>query len=224
MTVLSPNVLNVSGVEYRNQIDPRVLGLVRDTHTEKVLRSQYAPAWFQRPTPLSWSADLTSARGFQWYVDKYSEAVTVEPWDDVVQFFGRLGKAAGKPAPIPPLFYPARFPILNTAAMAAAAEALAGWFCEYRYGWQLIIRPPRVTPDLVFLDSSSLQYVNVEVKSSGKVVDVKAKLLTEMIKVLRVLNASKQLRPGPYVAALVMVQVKSAAEVVLSSLVLEEVV
>lgn len=214
--------LSVRITEYRCVISGHQLGLVRDTHTAAVLRRRYAPSWFASPKSWIWTADLAAPPGFQWQVDKYAEVVTKDPWDDVVLYFARRARAGGLPVGPGPLFYPGRYPILNSAAMASAAEAIAGWFCRQFYGWELVVRPPRVTPDLIFLEPESRRYALVEVKSSGRTGDVRSKLTTDMIKLLRVLNSSKQLRPGAYFAALVMVQVATASEVVLTSLVLEE--
>ena len=216
-------ILDVSVTEYRHSVTAHEVGLTRDTHTVSRLRKQYVPSWFSRPTQRLWRADLTASPGFQWYVDKYAEVITNEPWNDVELFFQRLAAVGRGPIPPGPLFYPGRYPLLNTAAMASAAEALAGWFCEVHYNWDLVTRPQRVSPDMVFRDSLSGRWALVEVKSSGRLGNVRSKLTAEMIKLLRILAATKQLRPIPYYVALIMVQVAGPTDVKLSSLVLEEV-
>ena len=216
-------IVNVAVTEYWHQITPHEVGLARDTHTASVLRANYSPAWFSTPKHWNWPADFSSGRGFQWYVNKYAEVTTDNPWNDVLLYFANLAKVKGSPTPTGLLYYPGRYPILNSAAMAAAAEALVGWFCQMHYNWDLVIRPPRVTPDLVFRDRTSKRWGLVEVKSSGRLGDVRNKLTTDMIKLLRVLSSTKQLRPKPYYAALVMVQVAGPTDAWLTSLILEEV-
>ena len=76
---------------------------------------------------------------------------------------------------------------------------------------------------MVFRDRGSGRWALVEVKSSGRLGNVRSKLTTEMIKLLKILAATKQLRPSPYYVALIMVQVGGPTEVKLTSLVLEEV-
>ena len=215
-------LLNVSVTRYRHLVTAREVGLTRDTHTVSRLRDRYVPAWFANPVRWIWPADLTASPGFQWYVDKYAEVTTLNPWDDVDLFFQRLaavGRGTIRPGA---LFYPGRWPLINTAAMASASEALAGWFCEDQYNWDLVTRPQRVSPDMVFRDPDSGRWALVEVKSSGRLGNPVGRLTTEMIKLLKVLAATKQLRPSPYTAALIMVQVAGPTDVVLSSLELEE--
>ena len=141
-------ILNVSVTEYRPLVSSYEIGLARDSHTVSRLRARYAPLWFSSHNSWTWHADLAAGRGSQHYVDKYSEVTTEAPWNDVVLFFNRMSLLGGTRVPTGPLYYPARYPLLNGAAMANAAEALAGWFCEDHYNWALITRPPRVTPDL----------------------------------------------------------------------------
>lgn len=215
-------ILNVLVTEYRSLITPHVIGLTRDAHTVSRLRQMYAPSWFSSPTRWTWNADLDAGRGFQHYVDKYAEVTTEAPWNDVVLFFNRMSSLSGTPVPPGPLYYPARYPLLNIAAMANAAEALAGWFCEYNYHWALVTRPPRVTPDLLFRDTTNSRWALLEVKSSGKLGDVKRKLTSDMIKLLPILSSTKHLRPRPYYAGVIMVQVAAPTEVLLTSLILEE--
>ncbi len=216
-------ILNVSVTEYRHSVTAHEVGLTRDTHTVSRLREQYVPSWFSTPNQWQWKADLAANRGFQWYVDKYTEVTTSEPWNDVDLFFQRLARVGARSARVGPLLYTLRYPILNAAAMASAAEALAGWFCETHYNWDLITRPQRVSPDMVFHDSRSGRLALVEVKSTGRSGSVRSKVTGEMIKLLRVLAITKQLRPRPYYVALIMVQVAGPTDVALSSLVLEEV-
>ena len=106
--------------------------------------------------------------------------------------------------------------------MANSAEALAGWYCEEIYDWELIERPQRVSPDIVFLDQSG-RWAFVEVKSTGRPGSVRGKMTTEMIKLLGIVAATKLLRPGLYYAALMMVEVVGSTDINLTNLVLEEV-
>ena len=216
-------ILNVSVTEYRYSVTAHEVGLTRDTYTVSRLREQYVPSWFSTPNQWQWRADLAGNPGFQWYVDKYTEVTTSGPWNDVDLFFQRLAAVGRGSVQGGPLFYPGRYPLLNTAAMASAAEALAGWFCEVHYNWDLITRPQRVSPDMVFHDSRSGRLALAEVKSTGRSGSVRSKLTTEMIKLLRILAITKQLRPSPYYVALIMVQVAGPTDVELTSLVLEEV-
>jgi hypothetical protein len=220
-------IIDVSVNEYRHAVTAHEIGLTRDSHTVSILRQQYAPQWFTNPQQSMWAADLKASPGFQWYVDKYAEATTLDPWDDVSEFFRRMAKVSPMPssgvASSSALYYPGRYPLLNTSAMASAAEALAGWFCEIQYKWNLIARPPRVTPDLVFRDNNSKRWTLIEVKSSSRLGNVESKLTTDMIKLLEVLAKTKLLRPNPYNAGIVMVQVEGPTRVQLTSLVLEEV-
>lgn len=216
-------ILNVSVTEYRHPVTAHEVGLTRDTHTVSRLREQYVPLWFSAPFQRQWRADLTASPGFQWYVDKYAEVVTNEPWSDVELFFQRLAAVGRGPIPSSRLYYSGRYPLLNTAAMASGAEALAGWFCEVHYNWDLFTRPQRVSPDMVFRDNRSGRWALVEVKSSGRLGSVRSKLTTEMIKLLRILASTKLLSPSLYSVALIMIQVAGPTEVDLTSLVLEEV-
>ena len=145
-------ILNVSVTEYRHSVTAHEVGLTRDTHTVSRLREQYVPSWFSASSQWQWIADLAASPGFQRYVNKYTEVTTSEPWNDVELFFQRLAAVGQGSAQVGPLLYPLRYPILNAAAMASAAEALAGWFCEAHYNWDLITRPQRVSPDMVFRD------------------------------------------------------------------------
>jgi hypothetical protein len=216
-------ILAISVTEYRYKIAPHELGLVRDTHTAKRLRQVYAPGWFKSRSVYPWKVDLNAPPGFQSQVDKYAEVVTQNPWNDVELYFTRFAKASGLATGPGILHYPGRYPILNSAAMAAAAEGIAGWYCRERYGWEFVARPPRVTPDLIFRERATKRYALVEVKSSGRSGDIKKKLVTEMMKLLRILNSSKQLRPGAYYAGIIMVQVAGANDVRLTGLILEPV-
>jgi len=84
--------------------------------------------------------------GFQRYVMKYSEGVLGDPWADIVLYYDQAAVLAGAPTP---LGFPPRYPLLNSAAMAMAAEALAGWFCQASYPWAFLGRPQRVSPDMI---------------------------------------------------------------------------
>ena len=159
-------------------------------------------------------------REFQPYVDRYSEVVASEPWKDIELYFER--KEVVDRAPSDALFYPDNRPILNTAALASATEALAGWFCEERYGWTLAFRPQRVSPDMVFADSANDRLALVEVKSSSVPINVIGRLTSDMIDLLRALAFTKYLSPARYCAALIMVQLVGPSNANLTSLVLEE--
>ena len=215
-------IINVSVTEYRHSITAHEVGLTRDTQTVSRLREQHVPSWFSAPTQSQWQADLNAGPGFQWYVDKYTEVTTSEPWKDVELFFQRLDAVGRWTGHGGNLLYPSRNPLLNTAAMANSAEALAGWFCEESYDWELITRPQRVSPDIVFLHHSG-RLALVEVKSTGSSGGVLGRMTTEMIKLLRILAATKLLRPNLYYVVLMMVQITGPTEVNLTSLVLEEV-
>lgn len=76
---------------------------------------------------------------------------------------------------------------------------------------------------MVFRDNRSGRLALVEVKSTGRSGSVRSKLTAEMIKLLRILAITKQLRPNPYYVALIMVQVAGPTDAKLTSLVLEEV-
>ena len=216
-------ILDVAVTEYRHMITAHEIGLVRDRQTVSRLRKQYAPSWFASPNNRQMQVDFAVGQGFQWYVDKYSEVTTQEPWNDVTAYFQRVAGIRSAQPPQSRLFYPLRNqPLLNTAAMASGAESIAGWFCETHYAWDLVTRPLRVTPDMVFLDSISRRLALVEVKSTSRMGNVRGKLTTEMINLLKVLAPTKLLQPGRFIAALIMVQVANSSEVHLTSLVLEE--
>ena len=216
-------ILDVSVTEYRHTITTQEVGLTRDRQTVSRLREQYAPSWFASPNDWQRQVDLDVGRGFQWYVDKYSEVTTREPWNDVTLYFRRTAGIRRAQPTQGGLFYTLRNqPVLNIAAMASAAEAIAGWFCETHYTWDLVTRPLRVTPDLIFVDSVSRRLALVEVKSTSKMGDMRSKLITEMINLLKVLAPTKLLQPGRFIVALIMIQVASPSEVHLTSLVLEE--
>jgi hypothetical protein len=214
-------IIDVNVVEYHSLISSYEIGLSRDTHTVKTLRKKYAPRWFLKGKPSKWRADLAANGGFQQYVDKYAEVVALGPWDDVVEFFRRAPSNVST-LPPGPLSYPASYPLLNTAAMAAATEALAGWFCQSKYGWDAITRPPRLTPDLIFRDRTTKRWALVEVKSSGSRTDPQRKIKTEIVKVLKLLAATKALRPSQYLVGLVFVQVIGPSTADLTCLILEE--
>ena len=216
-------ILDVSVTEYRQTITAHEIGLVRDRQTISRLRRQNVPSWFASPNDWRRPVDLDVERGFQWYVDKYSEVTTRDPWNDVELYFRRTAGIRRARHAQDDLFYPLRNePLLNIAAMASAAEAIAGWLCETHYTWDLVTRPLRVTPDMVFFDSVSRRLALVEVKSTSKTGDIRSRLTTEMISLLKVLAPTKLLQPGPFIAALIMVQVANPSEVHLTSLVLEE--
>ena len=162
-------ILDVSVTEYRHTITTQEIGLTRDRRTISILRKTHTPTWFSNPVRRQLIVDFTIQPGFQWYVDKYSEVTTQEPWNDVTSYFQRIAGIRRAPAPQGGLFYPLRNqPLLNTAAMASAAEAIAGWYCETYCNWDLVTRPLRVTPDLIFVDSVSRRLALVEVKSTSK--------------------------------------------------------
>lgn len=216
-------ILDVSVTEYRHAVTGREVGLTRDRRTESRLRQTYAPAWFTNPRRWQWQADLDAAPGFQDYVDKYSEVTTKDPWDDIALFFQRASAFGQTQFSSAALLYPAKTPELNIAAMASASEALAGWFCEDHYGWDLYARPSKVTPDIVFRDNANRRLALVEVKSSGRLGNPQSKLTTDMIKLLKILAPTKLLHPHKYYVGLIMVQVSGAYSVNLTSLRLDEV-
>ncbi len=217
-------ILNVSVTEYRHPVTAHEVGLTRDTLTISRLRERYVPSWFssRARSQWQWQADLDAGTGFQTYVDKYTEVTTSEPWNDVELFFDRLAAVGRRASYGGSLYYPGRYPLLNSAAMANAAEALAGWFCEEHYDWDLATRPRRVSPDIVFRDKGG-RWALVEVKSTGRSGSVRAKMTNEMIKLLRILATTKLLRPRLYFVVLIMIQVAGPSDVKLTSLVLEEV-
>lgn len=214
-------ILNVSVTEYRRELTHLEIGLARDRLTVATLRREHVPNWFANPTNFRMRADFgADGRGFQPYVDRYSEVATSEPWKDIELYFER--KEGVGYAPAGALFYSDNRPILNTAALASATEALAGWFCEERYGWTLAHRPQRVSPDMVFTDNANDRLALVEVKSSSVQVNVIGRLTANMIDLLRILAFTKYLSPARYFAALIMVQLVGPDSVNLTSLVLEE--
>lgn len=86
-------ILDVAVTEYRHVVSPREIGLTRDRQTVARLRSQYAPLWYSNASTWQWQAELESGMGFQGYVDKYSEVVTLNPWDDIDLFYRRAARA-----------------------------------------------------------------------------------------------------------------------------------
>ena len=223
-------ILSVKVTEYRRDVDAHVISLARDSNTAAVLRRDYAKKWFDHSKQWPWQADLNAGRGFQWQVVKYAEVVTKEPWKDVQLYFDLRAKVGGPPTPSTitltgPLKNPARYPILNTAAMAAASEALAGWFCREYYDWDFVARPPRVTPDLEFWDKNEKRFALVEVKSSARMSDIQKlqnKLVTDMIKLLKVLHGMKYIDKGLYYVGVIAIQISSPTDVRLTSLLLRE--
>ena len=111
-------MINIDIVEYRAAITKYEVGLAGNRPGAKLLKDRYSQAWFLSRTTDVKQLDPTEAGGFQAYVDAYTEVTTADPWNDVELYFQRVIAA------------PSRVPILNTAAMAAASEAIAGWFCE----------------------------------------------------------------------------------------------
>ena len=214
--------LEVSVSEYRRVLTPREIGLTRDAQTVSTLRSEYVPLWFANRTAWRWRADFDAPPGFQRYVDMYSEFTTHQPWDDVALFFDRVEKAGSGGAPLDSLSYSDARPLMNYAAMASAAEALAGWFCETHYGWEIVKRPQMVSPDILFFDEANGLLAMVEVKSSSVQGNLRSRLTSAMIDLLKILAPTKQLRPGRYCVNIIMIQVIGVAEVNLTSLVLEE--
>lgn len=214
--------LEVSVAEYRRALTPREIGLTRDARTVSTLRSEYVPLWFANRTDWQWRADFDAPPGFQRYVDMYSEFTTHQPWDDVELFFDRVEKAKNDGALLDPLSYSDSRPLLNSAAMASAAEALAGWFCETHYGWEKVNRPQMVSPDILFFDEENGLLAMVEVKSSSMSGNLRSRLTSAMIDLLKILAPTKQLRPGRYCVNIIMIQVVGVDEVNLTSLVLEE--
>ena len=216
-------ILDVSVTEYRHTITTQDVGLARDRQTISILRKTHAPAWFTNPVRSQLTADFTAPPGFQWYVDKYSEVTTQEPWNDIQLYFRRASRLQSSQPQQSMLYFPLRSqPLLNIAAMASAAEAIAGWYCETYYNWGLVARPLRVTPDMIFYDNASSRLALVEVKSTSNMGNPTSKLTTEMINLFKVLAPTKLLHPSRFIAALIMIQVVSATEVHLTSLVLEE--
>jgi len=214
-------ILNVDVTEYRHPVTSHEIGLARDPLSAKVLRQNYAHAWFSSPTARRWQPDLSGTPGFQRYVDKYAEVVVDDPWADIILYHTQSAMLAGAPTP---LAFPPRYPLLNSAAMAMAAEALAGWYCQTTHPWWFLGRPQRVSPDMIFYDTNSARYALVEVKSSGKSsFNVKTKVTSDMIKLLRTLALTKQISAGRYLAGVILVQVTGPATAGLTSLLLEEV-
>ena len=80
----------------------------------------------------------------------------------------------------------------------------------------------RVTPDMIFYDNASSRLALVEVKSTSNMGNPTSKLTTETINLLKVLAPTKLLHSGKFIVALIMIQVASATEVHLTSLILEE--
>lgn len=216
-------ILDVSVTEYRHAVTGPEIGLTRDRRTERMLKQTYVPTWFTNPRRWQWQADLDAAPGFQYYVDMYSEVTTKDPWDDIALFFQRVFASHQAQFSSGALLYPVKTHELNIAAMASASEALAGWFCEDHYGWELYTRPSRVTPDIVFQDSASGRLALVEVKSTGRPGNMQSKLTTDMIKLLKILPPTKLIRPHKYYVGLIMVQVSGPYSVNLTSLRLDEV-
>ena len=213
-------ILNVSVTEYRRALTHLEIGLARDRLTVATLRREHVPNWFENPREWRWEVDTESGRGLQWYVDKYSEVATSEPWRDIELYFERGAAANG--APSGALLYPNRRPTLNAAAMASSAEALAGWFCEDQYGWSFADRPRMVSPDIVFQDGANDRIALVEVKSSSARRNIIGRITSDMIDLLKILAFTKYLKPSRYCAALMMVQLVGASSVNLTSLILEE--
>src|SRR5262245_43504288 len=139
-------VLTVDITEYTHPVSRHEIGLARDPLSAKVLRQNYANAWFSNPSSRRWKPDLSGTPGFQRFVDKYAEVVLQNPWDDIVRFYDQSAILAGAPTP---LGFPPRHPLLNSAAMAMAAEALAGWYCQTTRPWAFLGRPQRVSPDMI---------------------------------------------------------------------------
>jgi hypothetical protein len=169
-------VINVDIIEYRAAITKYEVGLAGNRPGAKLLKDRYSQAWFSSPISDAKQLDLTRAGGFQAYVDAYTEVTTSDPWNDVELYFQRLIAA------------PSRFPILNTAAMAAASEAIAGWFCETAHPWVLLLRPPRITPDLILVDTDNDRWVLVEVKATARQ-RLGSRATTDMTKPLRNLSS-----------------------------------
>lgn len=216
-------ILNVSTTGYRHALTTQEIGLARDRQTIPILRKTHTPAWFANPVRRQFPADFTATRGFQWYVDKYSEVATQEPWNDIELYFQRTSRLQSPQLQQRMLYFPLRSqPLLNIAAMASSAEAVAGWYCETHYNWDLLARPLRVTPDMIFYDNVSSRLALVEVKSTSNMGNPTSKLTTEMINLLKVLAPTKLLHSGKFIVALIMIQVASATEVHLTSLILEE--
>jgi hypothetical protein len=214
-------ILNVTVTEYKHPVTNQEIGLARDAFTAKVLRANYAPAWFSSPKNWGWRPDLNGTPGFRRYVTKYAEVVLGDPWADIVLYYDQRARLAGAPTP---LGFPPWYPQLNSQAMAMAAEALAGWFCRATYQWDFLGRPQRVSPDLIFYERHTGRCALIEVKSSGRPsFSVKKKLTSDMIKLLRTLALTKQISAARYLAGVILVQVTGRATAVLSSLVLEEV-
>jgi hypothetical protein len=214
-------VLTIDVTEYFQPISSREVGLSRDAFSAKLLRHKYAPHWFSSPVRRIWQPDLNAPPGFDRYVAKYAEVVLRSPWDDIVMFYDQSAKLGGAPTP---LGFPPRFPLLNTAAMAMAAEALAGWYCQSTRPWAFLGRPQRVSPDMIFYDRAKGQFALIEVKSSGtSSFNIERRLTSDMIKLLRTLALTKQLNTGRYFAGVVMVRVTGRTSAALDSLLLEEI-
>ena len=212
-------ILDVSVTEYRHALTTRQIGLTLDRRTIALLRRESASTWFENPTTRRLTVDFTATPGFQWYVDMYSEAAALEPWRDIEYYFQQGNNDSVSQER---LLFSRDAPILSVSAMASASEAIAGWFCQEEYGWDLYFRPARVTPDIIFSDNENGRRAVVEVKSSSDMGNPASKMTTDMINLLKALAPMKMLNPAIYNAVLIMVQVANATEVSLTSLVLEE--
>ena len=212
-------ILDVSVTEYRHALTTRQIGLTLDRRTIALLRRESASTWFENPATRQLTVDFTTTPGFQWYVDMYSEAAALEPWRDIEYYFQQGNNNSVSQER---LLFSRDAPILSVSAMASASEAIAGWFCQEQYGWDLYFRPTRVTPDIIFRDNENGRRAIVEVKSSSDMGNSASKITTEMINLLKALAPMKLLNPAIYNAVLIMVQVANATEVSLTSLVLEE--
>ena len=211
-------ILDVSVTEYRHAVTGREIGLTLDRGTVASLRQESAPAWFENPSRRRLTLDFAAGRGFQWYVDRYSEAAALEPWRDIEYYFQQRNNDSVSQERL----LSRDAPTMSVSAMASASEAIAGWFCQEQYGWDLYFRPARVTPDIIFRDNENGRRAIVEVKSSSDMGNPTSKITTEMINLLKALAPMKLLNPAIYSAALIMVRVANATEVSLTSLVLEE--
>lgn len=207
---------------YRQNLTQDALKRVRDNIYIATLKARYVPTWFQQPALGQYQVDV-AGRSFKRAIAKYAEVEVTDPWADIELYFRNLAIARGQVPPKPVLGYTGRVPMLNTGTMASAAEALAGWFCERHYGWAFLRRPQRVTPDLIFWDRATLRYSLVEVKSTGPTGNLKARVVNDMIKLLKHLAIAKLEGAGPYYAALIKVRIVSQTDIELLSLLLEEI-
>lgn len=220
--------VSVRVYSYDQQADGPTIALTRDRFTQQVLNA-YISSWLAAPAAVSPYNLQSPTFDLQSYIDKYSEQTTADPLQDIRKYFTASGSGGTTYGGIPTgssiLAYRPKKLQVNTAAVAAIGEGLAGWYLEDIEGLTCIVRPSGVSPDLIFEEPGTGRYALVEVKTrlEGTAGKMRTQMNEGVFTVLDVLAKTKLIRKGLYLAYAMVVVIYDADNFEIHRLRIEEV-